>query len=282
MMVVFDIKRVIGGVLSFLLLYVGVLFFTVLFVTASRTYSAFKHSDSMMVEPDSVVVDGNEMVSRDTILLLAGLDVPVSYIDVNSAKMEKEIELHPWVSEALVTAVPPDAVHILISEYEPAAVAVYPDKNGEKGRWVVDADGHSFKRLFPGEDFKIHLPLITVALHLDTEDREAAVRTALRLIHTWNTDNPVCRITTVRFSVVSGFVAHCRAGNELVTELDFGELTDVSINSTLSLLKTKFIKIAEYYWKKNRWIYDYDFDEKGNEYRVIIGKIQEVDDNAKR
>ncbi|MCK5807889.1 FtsQ-type POTRA domain-containing protein [bacterium] len=263
-------------VFTVMLFYIFLLFFTALFVFSVHAYIAFKHSDSMTIEPGTVEVDGNHMISRNDVLLLAALDVPISYMDLSSEKVERDISTHPWVKEALVMTLPPDSVKIIIEEYEPKVLVNNRGKDGKNTLWFADKDGYIFKQLISTEKEITELPLVMINSGFTSEQKSAIILTALSLIERWNSDDALCIIKSVHFSLVGGFSADCSSGDGLTAELRLGTLLEKDEKKVLDTLYGKFTKIFSYYYGKNQWVGEYIFYKKSERYHIIVGKIKEV------
>lgn len=276
------IKKVFFALLGMMIFYVFVLFFTAVAVFTFRGYTAIKQSQSMMIEPDSIEFVGNSVVSQSDLLLLAALDAPISYIDVSPERIEKLLSVHPWISEALVTAVPPNSLTVFIVEHKAEAWVTYSKKQGAiKTPWFSDENGFLFKKVFPGEKGLEALPLISLNSSLNQQQRTSVVITALALIDRWKGRDSSCFISEVHFSVVEGFSATTLCDQDS-TELVFSDLHKDNVDEVSRILHKKFNTISARYYAQGKWIGEYVFGNKSDNYRVIIGKIREISSHVEK
>lgn len=281
-MTLFDnMKKILGIFTTLFVFYISLLLFTALFVFSIRGYTAFKQSSSVTIEPDSITLDGNQMVSRSDILLLASLDAPVSYMDISAYKIEHSLSVHPWIKTVVVLLTPPDSLYIVLEEHHAEALVNQKDDNGVNTFWFTDKMGFMFKKVFPGEKGFKELPFILLNTLLQKEQKESVIRTALALTYRWGGEGSFCRITTVHYSLVNGFSADCLFGKEMTTVLEFGDLTENEVNKDSDVMYNMFNNLAHSYYTKHKWIGEYVFEEKDGRYRVIVGNIEEVPTNVK-
>ncbi len=101
----------------------------------------------------AITVDGNQRLSRETIVQLAGLGVNDNILAVNLKTVLSRLLADPWVAAAEVERELPDAIHIQIRERVPIAML-------DLGRrFYLDSGGEIFKRVEASD--KIGVPVVT-------------------------------------------------------------------------------------------------------------------------
>ena len=181
-----------------------------------------------------------------------------------------------------MTAVPPNSLTIFIVEHEAKAWVTYPKTQGAiKAPWFTDENGFLFKKVFPGEKGLEELPLISLNSPLNQQQRASVVMTALALINRWKGRNSSCFISEVHFSVVEGFSA-TTVCDQYSAQLLFSDLNKNSVDEVSKILHTKFNDISSRYYAQEKWVGEYIFGDKSDNYRVIIGKIKEISSHVEK
>lgn len=164
---------------------------------------------------------GHVRVTPHEIKRLGSLSRGLNLFQLDPRAIERGIAAHPWVKEVELRRRYPSTVSVRIVEHVPAAILALHDL------YLVDGEGHPFKRLQPGDD--ADLPLIT---GLDREeygqDSDAAgerIRGALAAIDAYrgaglSGENPIseAHLGAAGLTLVTG------KGQEL--RLPDGDLTD--------------------------------------------------------
>ena len=142
------------------------------FVTTSSRF-AITHID----------VHGNHRVTDEQVLALVPTRVGDNVFAADLDAATRALRADPWIASASVSRMLPHTLVIDIAEYQPAAVADLG------GAYLVDGNGHAFKRVAAGAREAADLPLITGldrAAYLVDEVRGAEqIRGALATLATW-------------------------------------------------------------------------------------------------
>ena len=154
-------------------------------LTAALGYGAVRGRNWMLTSPffglSRVEAVGHVRVTPAEIKRLGGLARGLNLFQLDPAAIERGIGAHPWVKEVELRRRYPSTVSVRIVEHVPAAVLALHDL------YLVDGEGHPFKRLQPGDD--ADLPLITgIERETYAHDPEAAgarIREALAAIHAY-------------------------------------------------------------------------------------------------
>jgi len=101
----------------------------------------------------TVIVEGNAKFSTEAVMAMGQLERGMSIFDVTPAAVETRIERNPWIKDAQVKRVWPDAVAVTVRERTVAATVLV----GE-ALYIVDPDGEIFERHPEGK------PLSTVLI----------------------------------------------------------------------------------------------------------------------
>ncbi len=104
-----------------------------------------------------VAVSGENRVSKDEILALAGLEAPANFFGVNLFAMEKKIAAHPWIAAASVNRSLFFTLEVSIVEQEPLAVVCIENLSD----MLINIQGEPFKEYDPVQDKILQLPIIT-------------------------------------------------------------------------------------------------------------------------
>lgn len=101
----------------------------------------------------AVTFAGTSRTSPAELARGAGLVKGANLFELDMGAITRALEQHPWVREAQVTRHFPSAVSVRITEHQPQAIISLGDL------YLLDRDGHPFKRLQPGD--ALDLPLVT-------------------------------------------------------------------------------------------------------------------------
>jgi cell division protein FtsQ len=132
-----------------------------------------------------IAVNGNRQLSADQIRALIPAHVGDNVFSINLDAVTRELRENPWVASAEAHRVLPHTLAIDIREHVPAAVVQLG------GLYLVDAEGHPFKRAELAGDEGAGLPVIT-GLDRDAYIANPAataeqIRGAMAALTTWRT-----------------------------------------------------------------------------------------------
>jgi cell division protein FtsQ len=153
----------LGGLLTLLLVV------SALFVLG---YAAVTRSDFFRTR--SIVVDGLSRLTRETVLLQAGLSPGDNLLAINLHLVRKRLLGHPWIAGAQVTREIPETIGIHIQEQHPLAIV-------DMGRrFLINAQGRIFKELGSGDPQR--LPVIRGIRYTDISLGEDALSKAMQAV----------------------------------------------------------------------------------------------------
>lgn len=102
-------------------------------------------TQSSYFEAQTITVQGNQRLSKETILKQAGLKPHENILSVNVNTLRYRLLVHPWVAAAEIERELPDAIHIRVKERVPIAIV---DLNRP---FYVDEEGEIFKPVEPSD-----------------------------------------------------------------------------------------------------------------------------------
>lgn len=112
-------------------------------------------------------ISGTRITTERQILELAGLQQGSSLLQFNTKAAEARIAANPWVEQVKINAQWPSTLTIVVSEYQPFALANIEEGKERRLRYV-SRDGHVFSEVGSGQEFD--LPVITgLVLQKDIE-----------------------------------------------------------------------------------------------------------------
>jgi len=100
-----------------------------------------------------IEVGGNDMYTATEIVEISGLKLNQNIFLANLAISRKNLLLHSWIRDAIMTRMLPNKIHINIMEYRPLAILETDGK-----RYLLSTDGVVFKEWVPADPVK--LPII--------------------------------------------------------------------------------------------------------------------------
>jgi len=103
-------------------------------------------------------VSGTRITTERQILDLAGVQQGSSLLQFNAKAAEARIAANPWVEQVKINAQWPSTLTIVISEYQPFALANIEEGKERRLRYV-SRDGHVFSEVGSGQEFDF--PVIT-------------------------------------------------------------------------------------------------------------------------
>jgi cell division protein FtsQ len=150
---------------------------------AWRGWIWLTHSPRFAVQ--RVVVVGNQRVPADEVRRLAGVAPGTNLFKVANGAVARAGEADPWIADARVSRQMPDALRVEIEERVPAGLLVVEDAT-----YLVDAEGHAFKRATLEDGEADGLVVVTgmdrAAYTRDPVAGAAAVREALTAAARWH------------------------------------------------------------------------------------------------
>ncbi len=208
--------------------FIFILFFTYLLLFAfsfalAKTDSFIretKKSDEFSVYPKNVIIEGIEKISREEILLLAGLDRKKSYFDISEKKGEVFLYTNRWIKKCSVKKMFPNTIKILIEEYKPAMIVNSIERrNGHKelySLWFADKDGLVFKKALPHET-KNSLPFFYIDMKIsEGENKKEKIKKAVDILAEWKNVNEICTVNRIYFDMVNNYTIDCEFKNGIV------------------------------------------------------------------
>lgn len=277
--------KILKGAGYLLCVYIFVSFFAAAFCFAGDTFETFKNSDRMLITPENVEISGNDRLSREDILLVAGLEKKISFFDADSKKMMLSLSTCGWVKKAFVEKFFPNSVKIHIEEFKPAMVVTSRKKSSDSDKyaylpWFSDADGILFKKALSREIPK-NMP--TFYLEYSTPEyekkRPEKIKNAIFLAEKWGNLNPLCQLKSISYEFLAGYSILCvLEKRRLETVIHLKE--DASADEW-SLMMEKTSGAIRELLAKNQWVWEYDFDKVKNnfgetEFEIIFGRLVNI------
>jgi len=265
--------------------YVFVSLFAAAFCFAGDTFETFKNSDRMLITPENVEIAGNDRLSREDILFVAGLDKKISFFDADSKKMTLNLSTCGWVKKAFVEKFFPNSVKIHIEEFKPAMVVTSRKKSSDSDKysfmpWFSDADGILFKKALSRE---IPKDMPTFYLKYSTPEEEKKrpekIKNAIFLAEKWGNLNSLCQLRSISYEFLAGYSILCSLEKKrLETVIHLKE--DASVDEW-DLMMQKTSGAIRDLLAKNQWVWEYDFDKVKNnfgetEFVMIFGKLVNI------
>lgn len=134
----------------------------------------------------TIEVDGNERLSDELVLATVPVHVGDNVFEADLDAVAAELRENPWVASADVRRQLPHTIAITVREHVPAAIVELG------GLYLVDADGHPFKRAELGNDDGAGLPIVTglprTAFTADPAGSAAQIRGALATLARWRSE----------------------------------------------------------------------------------------------
>ena len=145
-------------------------------------YDYFSRQDYLVVK--NVKVTGNQRVPTQEVLDYAQVPLGVALYRAHTDAVQAGVLMHPDVAAAQVRRVPPDMLVIEVVEHVPVAVAALG-----QGIYLLDAEGHPFRRAWPGEDLDLPVVLgIERSLFVqDAAQAQALLDEAVAAVVAWKT-----------------------------------------------------------------------------------------------
>ena len=267
--------RIATALFFAIFIWVAVGVFSALFVYGGRLSFAIYDSEFFAVTPEKVEITGIARLTREEILLLAGLDRRVRWFDLDEHRMGLFIRSNGWIKECAVSARFPDRVHIAVTEYQPAIVVNRPEVSGERGErlysiWFADADGTVFKKAFPREGREA-LPLLFIEDEVDPGQARDIIRQALSVADEWRPRADICRLRSIAYDVFDGFSLECEFPGRRIARVVIGDLAG---DDTLLRRRGRiFFDSAEKLRERALFAAEYLFDPHREDDALVAGRI---------
>lgn len=279
------ILRILSLIGYVLCTYLFVSLFAALFCFAGDTFDTFKNSDRMLITPENVEIVGNDRLSREDILFVAGLDKKISFFDADSKKMTLNLSTCGWVKKAFVEKFFPNSVVIHIEEFKPAMIVTSRKKSSDSDKysfmpWFSDADGILFKKALSRE---IPKDMPTFYLKYSTPEEEKKrpekIKNAIFLAKKWESLNSLCQLRSISYEFLAGYSLLCAIGNRRLETVI--HLKEEATNDEWNQMMNKTSGAIGDFLAKNQWVWEYDFDKVKNnfgetEFEIIFGKLVNI------
>ena len=95
-----------------------------------------------------IAVLGNQRLSQEQVLTVAGVDAQTNILSLNLSTTRKRLLAEPWIADAVVSRQIPAGVHIVIREEQPLAYLKMDDGGG----YLINEAGEVFKRAANPDD----------------------------------------------------------------------------------------------------------------------------------
>ena len=277
--------RILSTIGYVLCTYLFVSLFAAAFCFARGAFETFKNSDTMLITPENVEIVGNEMMNREEILFVTGLDKKTSFFDANSSKITVSLTTCGWVKKAFVEKFFPNSVKIHIEEFKPTIVVTSRKKSSDSDKdsylpWFSDADGILFKKAVSHEIRK-DMPTFYIDYSTPEEDKKRSekIKNAIFIADKWKDSNPLCQLKSISYEFLAGYSILCSLEKKRLE-------TVVHLKEELSSDEwSRMIKAASGAMRdllaKNQWVREYDFDKVKNdfgetEFEIIFGKLVNI------
>ncbi len=254
---------------AFFVIYFFVFIFSATTFKISQEIDNLKKSETVKVYPKNVKIMGNKHISREEVLLLAGLDHEKSYYALDKKQIRLYIETNRWVKNCFVEKIFPNKIKILIEEYKPAIIVnsrKSSDKDSGYSLWFAGKDGVVFKKTFPLEN-KEKLPIFYIDYNeVGRNERVEKIKMAVKINNVLATKDGICDSLAIYYNVTEGFFADCKKKRRTV-RLFLGQISDKMLFKIKDKFKNSFSKLK----KRKYWAKEFYFDDKNN--RIIASRV---------
>lgn len=186
-----------------------------------------------------IAVRGNQRLSQEQVLTVAGVDAQTNILSLNLSTTRKRLLAEPWIADAVVSRQIPAGVHIVIREEQPLAYLKMDDGGG----YLINEAGEVFKRAANPDDRT--LPTIQGLNPADLPvsgrpDSEAfrAVMTLLKLTREQDSPLPYTDLHRILMDREIGATVYTGASDRAI-KLGYGRYRDkcVALNHLMARLK---------------------------------------------
>lgn len=123
-----------------------------------KVASIVEHSEELPLRTVAVAGVAADSPRAAEVKAWAELEEGTPWFGIDTAAVEARIEQHPFIREATVRRVPPDALEITVEER--VARAAVRGAGDDGGLYLVDEDGEVMKRARPGD--ALDLPVVSL------------------------------------------------------------------------------------------------------------------------
>ncbi len=277
--------RILSSIGYVLCTYLLVSLFAAVFCFAGDTFEAFKNSDRMLITPENVEIIGNDRLSREDILFVAGLDKKISFFDADSKKMTLNLSTCGWVKKAFVEKFFPNSVVIHIEEFKPAMIVTSRKRSSDSDKdsfmpWFSDADGILFKKALSREIPK-DMPTFYLKYSTPEEEKKRSekIKNAIFLAKKWENLDSLCHLRSISYEFLAGYSLLCVLEKKrLETVIHLKE--EATVDEWNQMMQKTSGAIRELL-AKSQWVWEYDFDKVKNnfgetEFEIIFGKLVNI------
>jgi cell division protein FtsQ len=210
----------------------------------------------------SVVVEGNQKFSSQEVMKMGRLEKGVSIFDVNPDDVRELIERQPWIREAEVRKIWPDAIKIRVAERTVSAAVLVGG-----AIYHVDGDGEIFER--HPENEAVRTVLITgIDDDLVLQNRELAAEELRRILQLVDRYRSMGLETFAAVGVV-----HREVGGDLVIYTR-SEAREIRLGSGSYMRKLKNLRALFKYLQKSKREWDYILLDSETSPDRIIAKLR--------
>jgi cell division protein FtsQ len=210
----------------------------------------------------TILVEGNQKFSPQEILKMGRVEKGGSIFDINPAGVQELIERQPWIKEAEVKKVWPDALKIRVKERTISATVLVGG-----ALYHVDGDGEIFER--PPDGGAIQTILITgIDDDLVLQNRELAaeeIRRILQVVERYRSMGlePFAPVGEVHREVGGGLVVYTRT-----------EAREIRLGSGSYVRKLKNLRALFKYLDKSKKEWDYILLDSETSPDRIVAKLR--------
>lgn len=126
----------------------------ILSVTGKFLWNIFLRLEQLGLDPDTIIIEGNSMVSGNRIRAILDLEYGQNILSIKTKELEKKLEALSRIKSVRIKRNFPDSLNIYIEEVRPAGYLIKNNK-----RYVVTFDGNIFPGLEgPAVELKVNDP----------------------------------------------------------------------------------------------------------------------------
>ncbi len=188
----------------------AVLVFVVTGLLSSVSVASYRFvTESSKFAIRDIAVDGVANLSAEDVIAMTRLQVGQNIMQVNLSHAAKYCELHPWIKQAKISRSLPDGIRITVTEVEAVGVA------NLGGLYLVNREGHPFKRVDFGKGEGVGLPMVTGLTRDDfnqfAEETQQRIKNAIELVEAFSMHSDRPEVGEVHFDSRHGFTLWTKA-----------------------------------------------------------------------
>ena len=188
-----------------------------------------------------ITIQGNHHLTADQIRAALPVHLGDNLFATNLGRVDRALHGNPWIADASVHRMLPHTVVIDVREHEPAAVADLG------GLYLVDAEGHAFKRADLDDGDGAGLPVITglarTAYAADPAAAAGELRGALATLASWQAAGDRPAISEVRLDP-RGAIALVTSGGTAI-ELGAPSANDKALAARMRTFDSAWAELAD-------------------------------------